>query len=168
MERETRMKRWAACFAAIVLSVFIGQSLYASGGRIESGSTVQLTYSLDANGTPVISKEKQVPMKLVVGKGLYPAAFERQLIGLNQGDSKNIELTPEQGYGPRRPELLKRIPKSDLPPSFPQVEGTMIGSKRSQHPMVVAKVLEDSVILDQNHPLAGKRLAYHVRVTDVR
>ena len=148
------------------LSIFLTPAVYAAG-RIEDGSAVQLKYFLEVNGSPVVLPEKKEAMAFVVGGGMYPPAFEKQLIGLKVGDNKNIRLAPEQGFGPIREDLVKRVPKNQLPPSIPLKEGTLLGGK-GQRTMRIAKVLEDSIILDENHPFAGKTLDYHVQVTDVK
>ena len=162
------MKKLTVMAVVLVSCAFLPQTICAAAAKVAEGSSVRLGYSLDADGTPIISEGKKAEMTLVVGQGSHPAIFEQQLIGLKKGDTKDIRLTPDQAYGPHRPELLKRIPKDELPPSFPQQEGVMISGKNGQHPMRVAKILEDSIVLDENHPLAGKTLTYHVRVMDVR
>ena len=106
-------------------------------------------------------------MLLVVGGGKYPKAFERQLIGLKPGAEKNITLKPEEAYGPIHPELVKRISKTDFPSNIKPVEGRVLAGRNGQV-LRIAKVLDDSVVVDQNHPLAGKTLKYHVMVKEVQ
>ena len=161
------MKRAVGLFTVFLALFFLHPSANATGPRIENGSSVRLNYFLEANGEPVVSQEKKAAMEFVVGKGSFPPAFEKQLMGLQKGDTKSFKLGPEQAFGPYRSELVKRIPKDQLPPQLPLKEGMMLGTKSGQHPIRVAKVLEDSVVLDENHPFAGKTLAYHVQVTDV-
>ena len=139
----------------------------ASPLRIDNGALVSLSYFLEANGTPIIPQDKKQVMKFIEGKGAYPAAFEKQLIGLKKGDRKEITLTPEQGYGPHLAELVKRIDKKQFPANIPLKEGLLLSAKSGRHAVRIAKVLEDSVVMDENHPLAGKTLTYHIQVTDV-
>ena len=152
--------------ALISASVALCLSAQASGPKIETGSAVQLSYFMEANGVSVVSEKSQEAMRLVVGRGAYPAAFEKQLIGMKKGDSRNIKLTPEQGYGPRQAQKVRRIAKAQLPKSLALKEGEFVGSAGRR--MRVAKILDDSVVLDENHPLAGATLTYHVKVTNIQ
>ena len=154
--------------AVITLSVAINQSIDAQPIQIKDGSTVSATYGLMADGAPVVSASGREVMQLVVGRGIFPAQFEKQLIGLKEGDKKVITLRPNDAYGPTKPELVRRIPKSVLPKNFNAKEGDLIGTRNGQAPMRLVKFLDDSIIVDQNHPLAGKTLTYTVQIMDVQ
>ena len=168
MERNKAIKKAVLAVFLIAGCVFSRQTLsQASQVRIDNGNLVSLSYFLEANGAPIIPQDKKQIMKFIEGKGAYPAAFEKQLIGLKKGDSKEITLTPEQGYGPHLAELVKRIDKKQFPSNIPLKEGLLLNAKSGRHAVRIAKVLEDSVVMDENHPLAGKTLTYHIQVTDV-
>ena len=168
MERGKQVKRRIGLIVGSASFFCISCLAYAVGPKVDNGSMVHLSYYFEANGVPVVSQQKKEEMKLVVGRGIYPQDFEKQLVGLKVGDVRNITLTPDQAYGPYLPQLVKRIAKQDLPPTLPLKEGLLLAGKNSRRPIRIAKVLEDSVVLDENHPLAGKTLAYHVQVTDIR
>ena len=168
MERGNGMRRWTSIVVVFIVSFFAYQATSHAGPRVEVGSSVSLVYFFEANGVAVVSQKKQATMAFVVGKGSHPEAFEQQLIGLQSGDKKSFELTADDAFGPYRKDLVKRIPKNQLPPTLKLTEGMMLGPKRGQRPIRVAKILEDSVVLDENHLLAGQTLEYHVQVTDVR
>ena len=135
--------------------------------KIKDGSAVRLDYFFQADGKTIVSQDKQEQMRLVVGRGAYPKDFEKQLIGLKPGDKKVINLKPEEAFGPYRPELLKRVSKAQFPPNLSLKEGQLLGGRNGQRAMRVAKILDDSVVLDENHPLAGKTLKYYIQVLDV-
>ncbi|MEI8344994.1 MAG: FKBP-type peptidyl-prolyl cis-trans isomerase [Candidatus Omnitrophota bacterium] len=145
-----------------------GWALADSGSRISKGSLVELKYDLEADGAVVISPAKTEGMRLVVGRGSFPAEFEQQLVGLRAGDKKTITLRVDQAFGPHRKELVRRIAQGQLPPALKNVkEGTILQSKSSGRPLRVVKVDAESVVLDQNYPLAGKKLVYHVRIESI-
>ena len=150
-----------------VAGALLGSSVWAQMGTIKEGSVVSLQYVLKADNQYVIPPQKKDFLQLVVGRGAYPPTFERALIGLKTGDRKSITLKPDQAYGPSRPELIKRVPRSAIPPGLKLVEGGLLSSRTGATRMRVAKILNDSVILDENHPLAGKTLTYEVLVTDL-
>ena len=132
---------------------------------IRKGSAVLFQYAMEADGTPVVPPSNPEMMQLTVGDGVFPPAFERELLGMTVGAQKNITLRPEQAFGPFRPELVQRVPKTQLPPDLALTEGMLIGGK-GQATMRVAKILDDSVVLDQNHPFAGKTLVYRIQILE--
>jgi len=157
------------------LSVLLGVVVILAGCRpvfaetkIQDGSKVELAYSFDADGIPMVSEQNKETMKLVEGAGAYPPTFERQLLGMRKGDKKTIHLTPEEGFGPVRPELLKRVALKELPKGLKLEEGDLLGAKSGAKPIRVAKILDDSVVLDENHPLAGKSLIYQVQILSIQ
>ena len=149
------------------LVLWTASSAQAKGGKVETGSYVKIVYSLDADGEPVVPDNNKEEMELIAGNGTFPPAFEKHLIGMKKGDKKVVTLKPEDAYGPYRQESVKRIPNEQLPAGLQLEEGSLIGGKSSR-PMRVVKVLEDSVVLDQNHPLAGKTLVYRVVVKEIK
>lgn len=135
--------------------------------RVQDGSRVKLNYYFEADGKPVVTKDKKEGMEIVIGRRMMPEVFETQLYGLSAGGKKTIALRPDEAFGPYNPALVRRVAKAELPPNFSVKEGGMIASKSGARPMRVAKVLDDSIVLDQNHPLAGKSLVYHVQIEQV-
>lgn len=136
--------------------------------KIKEGSAAMIKYSLEADGATIVPQDSPETMELVVGGNKYPPAFEKQLIGLKKGAKKSIVLKPNEAFGPEKPDLVKRIPKSQLPPDFKPVEGSLVAGKNGQSVFRIAKILDDSVVIDQNHPFAGKTLKYNIMVVDVR
>ncbi len=155
--------------AALSLTVFLISlvSPVHAADKIKTGSSVRIEYTLEADGQELVKKDKPEEMVLVVGTNVYPPAFEKQLSGMKEGDKKSISLSPEQAFGPLRPELIKRVQKTSLPPGLKLVEGQRLASKESGRAMRVAKIMEDSVVFDENHPLAGKALKYSIRILKV-
>ncbi len=135
------------------------------------GSNVKMMYSLKANGAEIIPASQPETLNLTIGKYVYPQSLEQALIGLEVGTVKTIRLTPEQGYGAVKPELLARLPKSALPQNIELKAGMMLSGQRSAEgkPLNwrIVSVGSDSVIVDQNHPLAGKTLEYRVELIKI-
>ena len=162
------MKKSIQISILLFIACFFGLQPVQAATKAVNGSSVKLVYFFEANGSPILTAENKGDMELVLGNNLYPPEFEKQLIGMKKGDKKNITLAPEQAFGAYRPELIKRVAKNQLPPNLKLQEGMLIGGKDGQRPMRVAKILDDSVVLDQNNPLAGKTLTYHVEIIDVQ
>lgn len=164
MEKRRIQRLSVVAISAFVFAFFLNMANAEAKDKIQSGSQVIVEYTLEADGKIITRNED---MKLVVGDNVYPTAYEKQLIGLKEGDKKIVKLKPEEAFGPERPELLKRIPKGQLPANINFSEGQILGGKNGQRAMRVVKILDDSVVFDQNHPLAGRNLVYNIRVKSV-
>jgi len=160
---------FAIIVVLLTIAVPVACAPVSDGVRV--GSYVELDYSLKADGSSVVPAEKPEHMKLVVGGGSYPADFEQALIGLQVGGEKVITLTPDQAYGQRRVDLVTRVPKEQVPPALLDSEPGQIVTTRGTNgqPVVmrILQVLEDSVVLDRNHPWAGRTLIYRVSVAQI-
>ncbi len=86
------------------------------------------------------------------------------------GESKQVIVAPEQGYGPINPQALQEVPIDKIPEDARKV-GSRLQGKGPQGQMVsplVTEVKEQVVMLDFNHPLAGKKLFFDVKILDIK
>lgn len=110
------------------------------------------------------------PLEVVIGAGQVIPKFEEELIGMEEGEEKEFKINPEEGYGTYREELKREIPKDALPPEQTPKEGMMLvmaTPEGHQIPVKITKVSEDSVIIDLNHPLAGKKLIFKIKILEI-
>ena len=100
--------------------------------------------------------------------GIFPKV-EAALDGQEPGFATTLELSAEDAFGAHDASLVRTIPKSEFPPGV-KVGGRLQGAGADGQPQVfnVVKIKGDTVILDANHPLAGKALRFTLKVTDVR
>jgi FKBP-type peptidyl-prolyl cis-trans isomerase 2 len=93
--------------------------------------------------------------------------FENGLIGMSIGESKTVEIEPENAYGDYKNEMVQEVPLSQVPEGV-QV-GDMLTGQSQYGPMqvTVKEVTSETVILDMNHPLAGKKLIFDLEVVSV-
>lgn len=109
------------------------------------------------------------PLEFKVGSGEVIAGFDTGIVGMEVGDTKTIVISPEQGYGVRNEQLVKTFPKSML--NSPKIkEGAEIIISTPNHQELRALVKEikgDSITLDLNHPLAGKRLHFAITLLKI-
>jgi len=96
-------------------------------------------------------------------------ALESQLTGLKAGASKKVDLSAEQGYGPVRPELFQTVETSQIPEEARQAGMVLMAQDANgqQRPVRVHEVKEDAIVLDLNHPLAGKALHFDIKVLTI-
>jgi len=103
------------------------------------------------------------------GYGNTFAKIEQALEGQTVGFSTSLELAPADAFGERDEGLVQTIAKADFPPGV-KVGGTLRGVADNGHERVftVVKIKGTQVILDGNHPHAGKTLRFSLRVSEVR
>ncbi|MDB4946809.1 MAG: FKBP-type peptidyl-prolyl cis-trans isomerase SlyD [Labilithrix sp.] len=140
---------------------------------IQSNARVVLEYTLrDDKGEVLDSSDGDdgEPILYVHGYGMLVPGLEAALDGLEVGASKEIRVTPEEGFGERDEELVMEIEKSDFPDPANVTVGDEVVAESpdgEEVPMRVMEVKEESVVVDANHPLAGVTLCYSVKVKEV-
>ena len=137
---------------------------------ITKGSVVRFEYTVsDENGEVLQSNKGKEPVTYTHGRQEIIAALEKGLSEMSVDEEKTIRVKPEEGYGQVDPKGFKEIPKSDLPVSDPQV-GTPLNARSPQGEEVLIHIREvkrNTVILDFNHPLAGKTLHFDVKLVGI-
>lgn len=138
--------------------------------KINENSTVTVHYTgkfEDGQIFDTSHTDGREPLKAQLGQGQLIKGFENGLIGLSVGDVKTVEVPFTEGYGNVIPELIQEVSKEQMP------EGVDVGSFLQTNgptgPMVVkvTEVKEDVVVIDANHPLAGKNLIFELEVLEV-
>lgn len=136
---------------------------------IQKDSVVTIRYRLDdAHGQPLQSRVEEVAYLHGGYDNLLPA-IETALEGQEVGYAATIDLPPETGFGVRDENLLKSIPRAEFPAGV-KVGGQLRGPDADGNERVyhVLKIKGQEVLLDGNHPLAGRHVRFVVRVLSVR
>ena len=137
---------------------------------IEKGNKISLEYTVFLeDGTEIDTNVGEEPLVFVLGMNQVFPALEGALLGLKVGDSKKIVLRPEDAYGPIVKEAFREVDVESVPPQF-RFEGAVLGVQDPAggvFPIRVHEIKEKKVILDFNHPLAGRTLQFDVKVVDV-
>jgi FKBP-type peptidyl-prolyl cis-trans isomerase 2 len=111
--------------------------------------------------------EGREPLTATLGQGTLIPGFENGLIGMSVGDKKTIEIAPEDAYGAINEESVLKIEKTKVPEN---VEVGMLLQTFGPGGVSVVKVLEineEDVLIDANHPLAGKKLIFDLEVLEI-
>ncbi len=160
-------------FSGLALAILATSACWAQDegtAVIESGSTVAIEYTLKIDdGTTVDSNVDGDPLTFTQGTGEILPALEEALLGAKVGDTKQVQLTADQGYGPVNPAAFQEVDMDKLPEDA-RTAGTMLmaaGPDGQQHPVRVHEVKEDTLILDFNHPLAGQALSFDIKILSV-
>ena len=139
--------------------------------KINPNSFVTLHYKLVASdGTEIVDTFASKPATLQMGSGQLAPTLEDCLLGMEDGQEGTFTLEPGKAFGTRKQDLVKRIPRAELPPNAPTELHSQIdfqaedGNKFSG---LVREADADAVTIDFNHPLAGKHLTFTVRIIGV-
>jgi FKBP-type peptidyl-prolyl cis-trans isomerase SlyD len=138
---------------------------------IETGWQVLFEYTLKIdNGTVVASNVGSKPYTYVHGARQIIPAVEEALQGLKAGEKKAFTVGPQDGFGERSDEAFEEVDKSSVPEEARKVGAWLEGKNRRGRAFDarVVDVKEDTIVIDMNHPLAGKTLHFEVKVLDVR
>lgn len=140
-------------------------------GPARKGAEVALDYRLDSGGKVVEQSPVGEPLKVVLGSGELPKAVEDALMGAKPGDERVVELPAGAGFGPVDPALIESVPLASFGDLARQLKpGARVAGARGgkAQEATVVKLDGKSVLLDFNHPLAGKPLTYRLRVLSTR
>ena len=141
--------------------------------EVEEGDTVKVEYEVkQQDGEVVDSSEKGrgQPIEFQVGGQQVIKGLDKEIRGMKVGDEKQFTVEPEEGYGERNEDKKKEFPKDKFPSDKEPQEGMMVALGTPDGKQVPAKILEvkdDTVVLDLNHPLAGKTLDFDIKLVDI-
>lgn len=139
--------------------------------QIAENLVASIHYTLKSEeGELLDSSEGQEPLPFLCGANNIVAGLESALIGKQVGDKLDVTVKPEEGYGEIRAELIQKVDREN----FQGIDDIEVGMQFmaeapwGQQPVTVVAVEDDGVMLDGNHPLAGKVLQFGVEVVEVR
>lgn len=161
----------------------LGAALYAASGSVQSaekagatpvvqhGMRVSLEYTLKGEDGKLIETNKgKFPLVYKHGSQEMIPGLERALAGMKIGAEKHVVVKPEDAYGLVDFNKRKEVPKSEIPPNGMKV-GAEIARPEGQGRIRMFKVheiREHTVVIDLNHPMAGKTLVFDVKVVDIQ
>lgn len=121
------------------------------------------------DGEEFDSSRDREPLEFVVGQGELIPGFEKAVVGMEPGQEKTVTLEPEDAYGPYEEELVVEGPRGSFPEGDIRVGQSFTVHLQDGQEAVgrVLRISGDNVAMDFNHPLAGKRLTFHLHVVAV-
>lgn len=136
---------------------------------IKEKNVVELHYTGKfTDGQVFDSSIGRSPLRTTVGSNELIKGFEDSLLGKKVGDKFEVNLTPENGYGQVREDLIVEVPKTQMPgPVEVGQQLSASGANGGEAHVVVKEVKEDVVVIDGNHPLAGRNLIFSVSILSV-
>lgn len=172
--RRRRVMHWMSAMLVIGMAAYSpalpAAEEAAKPAQVENGMDVGLEYTLTVDGAVVDSTDGKPSFHYRPGQHQVIPGLERQLAGWHVGDSQEVTVTPEEGYGTRDPAALVEVPTSNLPAGVTPAVGMRLRGRNADgrdFQAVISEVKEKTVMLDLNHPLAGKTLLFKVKVTAI-
>ena len=136
---------------------------------IKAGSKVKFDYTLTVDGKVADTSAGRGPLEYTHGAGHIIPGLEKEMLGMKVGDKKTVKVSPEEGYGKVMPEALRRVPKTAIGGVENVKVGDIVGASNAGHTFraIVKEITETEVVLDFNHPLAGKELTFDVEIKEI-
>ena len=139
--------------------------------QAQSGDSVKVHYTGKfKDGSVFDSSREREPLQFTVGKGSLIRGFEEAVPGMSLGEKKTISIPPEEGYGVHKKELAFRVKKENFPSAIKPEVGGMLQMRQPDGGVLevrISQITEDSIVLDANHPLAGKELIFDIELVEI-
>lgn len=138
--------------------------------KVQNGDTVTVNYTGRLEDGSIFDSsllEGREPLTSILGQGQLIPGFENGLIDMVVGETKTIEIEPNNAYGERMEHLITEVNKNQVPETI-QVGETLQGNTPNGPIIVkVVEVNEETVTLDANHPLAGQKLIFDLELVGI-
>lgn len=152
-------------------TVFSANVVFAQEAVIAQGKRVKFDYTLTVDGQKVDSSEGKAPLEYVQGEHMIIPGLEKALEGLKAGDMKSVTVAPEEAYGPVSQEAFLEFPKEQLGLEGTTPQKGMIFNMTNQEgqtfPAAIEEIRDTTVLLNFNHPMAGKTLTFDVTIVSI-
>lgn len=140
--------------------------------KVTVGDKVSVHYVGTLNDGTVFdeSRSRGETLDFTLGSGQMIPGFDTAIQGMSVGEKRDFKLTPEEAYGPHIPEAIQKVPKGSFPPDAQLTEGMMVHGTDEKGGSVygtITEITEDTIVVDHNHPMAGKDLNFSVELVEV-
>lgn len=139
--------------------------------QVKENNTVKVHYTGKlADGQVFDSSEGKEPLEFTLGQGRLIPGFEKGLIDMKLNEKKTINIAVEDAYGEPREDLIIEVSKTELPQEMAPEVGMGLVSRTPEGQemnLLVVEVKDETVILDGNHPLAGRDLIFELEVVEI-
>ena len=140
--------------------------------QVKENDTIKLHYTGKlTDGQVFDSSVEREPIEFTVGEGKIIPGLEKGVIDMKVNEKKTIEIAKDEAYGEASDELFQEVKKEQLPEDIKPEVGMGLVSKNpdgSERQLRVADVKDDHIVVDANHPLAGKDLIFDVELVEIK
>jgi FKBP-type peptidyl-prolyl cis-trans isomerase 2 len=140
--------------------------------QVKENNTVKVNYTGKlSDGQIFDSSEGKKPLEFTLGQGQLIPGFEKGLIDMKLNEKKTITIPKEEAYGEVNDDLKLEVKRTELPQDMTPEVGMGLVSKSpdgQERNLLVVEVNEESIVVDGNHPLAGKDLIFDLEVVAIK
>lgn len=140
--------------------------------QVKQNDTVKVHYTGKlTDGQVFDSSIEREPIEFTLGQGQLIPGFEEGVLNMKVNEKKTVTIPHTEAYGEVNEDLFHEIPKDQLPQEIKPEVGMGLVSKNpdgSERQLLVAEVKDNSIIVDANHPLAGKDLIFELEVVEIK
>ncbi len=139
--------------------------------QVKKGDTIQVHYhGTLTDGSIFDTSSGRDPLEFEVGGGMVIEGFDNGVVGMAIGEKRTVEIPADQAYGPKNDDMVMEFPIDRFPADLvPEVgmQLNMSNNQGEQFPVVIVEVADEHVLLDANHPLAGKDLIFDLELVSI-
>lgn len=139
--------------------------------QVKSGDKVKVHYHGKlTNGETFDSSAGREPLEFEIGSGMVIKGFDEGVTGMTVGEKKTIHIPFNEAYGPSNPDMVIDMPKDRFPQDMQLETGMqlmMSDGSGQNFQVTVTEIKDDGVVLDANHPLAGKDLVFDLELIEI-
>ena len=136
--------------------------------KAENGNTVKVHYTgTFENGEVFDTSVGNDPISFTIGAMQVIPGFENTVVGMAIGETRKVTLSPDQAYGNVINEMIQEVPKQFVPETVQVGERLTTSTEQGPFNVTVVEVKEESVVLDGNHPMAGKTLNFEIELVEI-
>lgn len=140
--------------------------------QVKENNTIKVNYTGKlADGQIFDTSEGREPLEFTLGQGQLIPGFEKGVIDMKLNEKKTITISKEEAYGDVNEDLIQEVQKAQLPQEIKPEVGMGLVSKSpdgNETNLVVVEVKDDTIVIDANHPLAGKELIFDLEVVAIK
>ncbi len=139
---------------------------------IKRGDVIKVQYEIKYEDGKIFDSTEMhggEPLKFQIGTGQVMPGFENAIVGMELGEERNFVLKPEEAYGEFNPLLLEKINASEFPADVSLELGKsveVVGPNGLTSPGWIRLIEKDFVVVDMNHPCAGKTLYFNIKILE--
>ena len=166
---DLKMKRITALtIAALLLS---SSQIFAQDAKaVKDGSVVKFNYTLYVDGQVADTSEGKEPLEYTHGSGMIIPGLEAAMVGLKEGEEKHVEVAAAQAYGEANPQAIVEVPKKNVAEGT-DIQAGMVLQLQTEAGQtingIVQEIKDETLVMNFNHPLAGKNLVFDVKVVSI-
>jgi len=137
---------------------------------VEDGKTIKFHYLVNVDGKKVDESGHFSPLEIKVGEGQIVPGLAAGIMGMKAGETKKISVKPENGYGLVKEEAFQEVKKDTLPEGYDATVGKPVRLQVSENQFAtgrISEVKDDAMMIDFNHPLAGKTLDFDIEIVEI-